>query len=261
MTDSFERGRFASATLIEGAVHRTAGPAASSVHRLLQHFERSGTSLTPRFLGWAENGKEVLSYLPGDTGYPPYSEEVRSNDALITLGRSIRQLHDISTRFDVRPDDRWHGMESTSPTQSECIGHGDLTPWNVVFRGEEVVGIIDWDTARPMSRVWDLAYAAYHFVPLHPLRDLSDWGWEKQPDISARLGMLLEAYGMNISREELISTAVIRLLSMAQYIDTQIAAENPFFAVHAEEKHSVGYRAAALDLLSRQNSGVFRAGE
>lgn len=257
MTDPFERGRFASPALRDGVVHRTTGPGASSVHRLLEHFERAGTQLTPRFLGWAGEKTEMLSYVPGDTGYPPYAHDVRSDDALVSLGRAIRELHDLSTGFDLRTDDRWHAMESTSPVHVECIGHGDLTPWNVVFRGRQVVGIIDWDTARPMSRVWDLSYAAYQFVPFHPVEGLPNWGWDQQPDIAGRLGMFLDAYGMDISRDELVSTAAIRLLSIAQHIDSQVAAENPSFAIHAEERHSAGYRSAAQDLFRRLSAGDF----
>lgn len=256
VTELFERGRFASATLIEGAVHRTPGPGAHSVHRLLDHFQLVGTSLTPRVLGSPVDRTEILSFVPGETGYPPYSDEIRSDEALVSVARSIREIHDASVTFEARPDDRWHAMESTTPIRVECIGHGDLTPWNIVFRGHDVVGIIDWDTARPMSRVWDLAYAAYHFAPLHPVADLSHWGWEKEPDVPARLDLFLSAYGTDISRDELISTAVIRLLSMADYIDAQVMAQHPSFSVHAEEHHSAGYRAAGLDLLHRWRLGA-----
>ena len=56
----------------------------------------------------------------------------------------------------------------TPPPQSAAIGtiiaHQDLAPWNLVI-GDRWA-FIDWDTAAPGTRLWDLAYAVHGFVPL-----------------------------------------------------------------------------------------------
>jgi aminoglycoside phosphotransferase (APT) family kinase protein len=39
--------------------------------------------------------------------------------------------------------------------------HTDLGPHNIVFAGSKAVGIIDWDEARPGSRLVDFAHAAW----------------------------------------------------------------------------------------------------
>ncbi|MDN4639955.1 hypothetical protein QCD70_06850 [Agreia sp. PsM10] len=151
------------------------------------------------------DGTEILEYLPGDSGYPPLSAEVRSDQALVSLATAIRSVHDASRSFQ----------------------------------------------ARPMSRVWDLAYAAYHFVPLHPIADLPNWGWTEPPDVSARLAMFLESYGSEISASEVLTTAVMRLIAMSQYIEAEVKEGNSRFDVHARENHAQGYLRAASDLLER----------
>lgn len=249
--DEFQRGRFASPKLVDGQVHRTQSAGARSVHRFLRHLHDAGVAVAPVPIDIREDGTEVLEYLPGESAYPPFAAEVRSDEALIGLAKAIRSVHDASQSFEIRSDDVWHSMETVGPSRIDCIGHGDLAPWNVVLQGAEVVGLIDWDTARPMSRVWDLAYAAYHFVPLHPLADLPNWGWAERPDVAGRLDMFLECYGTGISTAEILTTAVMRLMAMSQHIDAQVKAGNPLFAVHAEENHAQGYQYAASDLLKR----------
>ena len=49
---------------------------------------------------------------------------------------------------------------------AEVVCHNDFAPYNVVFGDDGPVGVIDWETAAPGARVWDVAYAAYRFVPL-----------------------------------------------------------------------------------------------
>ena len=52
-----------------------------------------------------------------------------------------------------------------TPEGSGIIAHHDLAPWNLVI-GPARWAFIDWDTAAPGSRLWDLAYALHGFVPL-----------------------------------------------------------------------------------------------
>ncbi|WP_420174897.1 phosphotransferase [Luteococcus sp. OSA5] len=148
-------------------------------------------------------------------------------------------------------------MDATESPQTECIGHGDLAPWNVVFDRDRVVGVIDWDTARPMSRVWDLSYAAYHFLPLHPIEQLPDWGWDSPPDIRGRMRLFIEAYGAPLCASELVSAAAVRLEGMAVHIEQEIARANPLYEVHRVEGHASGYRAAASQLTDRLDLGEF----
>ncbi|WP_290866248.1 phosphotransferase [Hamadaea sp.] len=52
------------------------------------------------------------------------------------------------------------------PEPAEVVCHSDAAPYNTVFRSGHPVALIDFDTAHPGPRVWDVAYAVYRFVPL-----------------------------------------------------------------------------------------------
>lgn len=56
--------------------------------------------------------------------------------------------------------------------------------------------MVDWDFARPGSRLADLVYAAYTWVPL---RRREDYQWQGAHDVAAqgrRLRLLCDAYGL-----------------------------------------------------------------
>lgn len=225
----------------------------ANVHALLQHFEKAGFTLAPRFLGTTAGGeREILSFIDGNTGYPPLSEQQRSDEALVNVASAIRQMHDATAGFVPVDADTWSHHEIAVPIRLDCIGHHDLAPWNVVFDGTRVAGIIDWDTAQPSNRAWDLAYAAHQFVPMHPPAWMAPFGWDHEPDRAARLRLLADTYGFGVEPADLIDIVVVRLASMATHIEQQVRADNPAFEVHRREDHAGGYRAAARFILEER---------
>jgi hypothetical protein len=251
MTDPMLRGRFAQPIRRGDTVERLMGPGADNVHALLEHFAQVGFALAPRWLGTTADGtREILSYLPGDTGYPPLTAELCSDDTLIQVVRSVRAMHDATQGFVAPRPGRWHRLEPVTPTVIDCIGHHDLTPWNLVFDGTAVVGIIDGDLAGPSNRAWDLAYLAYQWVPLHPPDGRAGFGWDTEPDRAGRLRPLTDTYGHGIRPEQVVDVAVLRLLGMAAHIDDRVHAGDPAFVVHRDENHAAGYRQAAGHILA-----------
>jgi hypothetical protein len=249
-----QRGRFAAPVRRGETVERVPGPAAINVHALLTYLEQRGFPLSPRLLGLTGDGREILSFLAGDTGYPPLTDILRSDETLISVARAVRALHDAAQGFIAPEPGRWYRMELVVPAVIDCIGHHDLAPWNLVFDdGGEVAGVIDWDTAGPSNRVWDLAYAAHHLVPFHPPDGLAGFGWTSEPDRARRLRLLTDAYGRGIRPEHVVDLAALRLLSMAAYIDGQVRTGDPAFAVHRDERHADGYRGAAAYILTHRD--------
>lgn len=247
-------GRFSKPVRHEAEVHRYPPQDNREVHRFLRHLEAAGCSLAPRYLGQAPDGAERLSYIAGVTGYPPLEDEVRSDAALTSVGRAIRRVHDASHGFAWALNVESGEQSTVKPRVIDCIGHHDLAPWNMVFDGTDVVGIIDWDTAGPSSRVWDLAYAAHQFVPFHQSADLAAWGWNTEPDRRARLRLLLASYAGSISPTELIDAAVLRLMATGAHIELQGLAGTPAFQQIYEDGHQVGYRNAAASLIGMRDS-------
>src|SRR5690349_7680727 len=59
-------GNTGGAVRIGDTVRRAAGPWTPAVHALLQHLEAVGFAGAPRAHGFDEQGREVLTYLPGE---------------------------------------------------------------------------------------------------------------------------------------------------------------------------------------------------
>lgn len=87
-------------------------------------------------------GREILTYLPGTAGHPPLTAPVRSERALRSAGRGVRALHDATDGFVPPEPAGWAGHDLVAPVAIDCIGHGDLNPGNLLFDGDQVVGII-----------------------------------------------------------------------------------------------------------------------
>jgi len=248
-------GRFAQPVRRGDEVHRIAGRGAGNVHALLGHFATRGCPLTPRVRGTsADSSHEVLGWLPGTAAVPPMTGPVRSEQALASVSRAIRTIHDAAAGFTPPPGGTWQTDTLAVPDPAELIGHRDLGSWNILFDGPEVVGIIDWDLAGPTTRAFDLAIAAHSFVPLHPTRDLPAWGWPTEPDRAARLAAFAAAYGPEVTAAQLLDALLVHLTATAGYQAARIRDHDPAWAVHAEEDHPAGYRAAAGYLIDQYDT-------
>lgn len=183
-------------------VLRPAGPWSPAVHEYLRHLEAAGFGGSPRVLG-ADGGSEVLSYLDGDVAADPLWQPghghrlpafARTERALRGAGTLLRSLHAASAGFrPVRTEYRYHPYP---PRDGEIVSHGDLGPWNTVYRDGVPAGFIDWDGAQPVDPLVDLADAAWAFVPLAPPEQLAEAGFSPVPEIGARLRAFLDAYGL-----------------------------------------------------------------
>ncbi|MFI5592242.1 hypothetical protein ACIA5G_44840, partial [Amycolatopsis sp. NPDC051758] len=78
---------------------------------------------------------------------------------------------------------------------------------------------IDWDTAAPGTRLWDVAYALHGFVPLS-----ADPRWNRA-DAGHRIRVFADAYGLDeTQRHELIPLLAARARSMATFLAAEAAA-------------------------------------
>lgn len=189
-------------------VRRPAGPWSASVHHFLLHLEAVGFEGAPRSLGFDEQGRHVLDFVPGEVR--PARSPVDSDVGLRRIGRLLRDLHDASDGYAPLPDAQWNTV--IAPDREDLVVHHDAAPWNLVVGPERWV-LIDWDTAAPGSRLWDLAYAAHGFVPLAPSVPAGDAG--------RRLRALVEGYRLDEpDRRELVGLLHRRVLSMADLLRT-----------------------------------------
>jgi hypothetical protein len=182
-------------------VHRSAGEWTPAVHALLRHLHAVGFEGAPRPLDLDEHG-EVLTFIPG-------GEATHSDKELASVGKLIRAFHDASRSFVPPRDSSWQFMVG-APREGEVICHNDLSPANTVYQPAETpAAFIDWDLAAPASSVWDLAWAAYRFVPLYDMETCVRLGYPLGRQ-AERLRLLCDAYGLD-ERGELLPTVCERI--------------------------------------------------
>lgn len=139
------------------------------LHSYLQFLEIVGMTGVPRFLGLDEQGREILTYLPGKTmgpDYPHYHQCLHSDETIIDMARFMRKLHDISAGFLPKAIEAGWENPYNPYEEYETICHGDASIWNFVFVDDRLAGLFDFDQAFPGKRVWDLTSTVFSAVGL-----------------------------------------------------------------------------------------------
>ncbi|HEY1180335.1 MAG TPA: aminoglycoside phosphotransferase family protein [Phytomonospora sp.] len=239
---------------VGATVRRPTGPHTPTVHALLGHLAGEGYTGAPRAHGIDDQGREILDFMSGEVAHHPLPAHVTSDRGLTTAARLIRGLHDATATFTPPGDATWT-LPAREP--AEIICHGDLAPYNCVYRDGEPVAFIDFDTAHPGPRVWDLAYAAYRFVPLtDPEGAEGDAGTGEQ---ARRLRVFADAYGLpDTDRDALAGTVIARLDALVAHMHAEAARGNAAFASHIAEGHDTHYR-ADIDYVARVSARLTEA--
>ena len=203
---SLDGGSHSTVARVGQTVRRTSHSWSAAVLDLLAHLESEGFAGAPRALGFDDQGREVLTYIQGEVGLgarfipaqggrfdvslPDY---VWRDHVLVHLGALIRAYHDAAATFPWA--DRDWMFEPQQPAETVC--HNELFPWNTVFRSGVPVAFIDWDTAAPGPRAWDLGLAAWRWVPFSRDEKCRAIGLPTGVANKARrFRLLLDAYGI-----------------------------------------------------------------
>jgi aminoglycoside phosphotransferase (APT) family kinase protein len=216
---------------IGDTVRRPLRPFSLTVQAYLAHLRDAGFTGAPLPFGVDEQGREVLSFVPGDVPRNPLPPETAGHDVLVALARLIRALHEASAGWVPPAGAVWGGTPASAgrpvAEEAELVSHCDYCPGNVVFRGGLPVALIDFDLARPTTRLYDIANALWYWAPLRDPRDrapaLAD------ADIPGRVAVFADAYGMTARhRAELAPFAVD--MARRYHEDSRVSAElDPVF--------------------------------
>ncbi|KRB38163.1 phosphotransferase [Microbacterium sp. Root180] len=198
------------------AVHREAGAWTPAVHRLLRTLRDAGIEQVPEPLGFDDRGREILSFVPGETLADAAPGVLWSEDILRSAAFLLRRIHDASARL---VDDGSLAWRSARHEPAQVICHNDFATYNLTVVGDTLSGAIDFDFASPGPRVWDLAYLAYRIVPFA----------EDSPDAAGldraqRLDELIAAYGDGIEAADVVATMVRRLDDLREFTLAREAA-------------------------------------
>lgn len=180
---------------------RATSPAAAA---LLAHLADVGFDGAPRHLGTDEEGRDVLSYVPGQTVTPPYPPWALTDAALESVASLLRRYHAAVAGLETA------GLPWAGPVPPEWRGplvtHNDPNLDNIVFRDGAAVALIDFDLAAPGSRVWEVAAAARFWAPLRADTDVDD---PRRGRTLARLRLLADTYGLEPGERERLPAAVL----------------------------------------------------
>jgi Ser/Thr protein kinase RdoA (MazF antagonist) len=145
---------------------------------VLVHLERAGFDAAPRWLGFDEQGRDVLTWIDGETltergqmhpyiGDPP-GRITFTDEQVAAVMRLLRRYHDTFG--------------------DDVICHGDFGPWNIVWRNGLPFALIDFDTTYPGDASDDVAYALRMFISY-------GFGEAEPRELVRRTQAALRAYG------------------------------------------------------------------
>lgn len=199
----------------QNTVVRQCGAWSPFVLHLLQYLTANGFTASPQFIE-TDGQTERLTFIEGDVGNDPLQPSMLSDEVLIEAAQLLRQFHDITQDFVVPPDAKFF-LPTDHSAPYEVICHNDFAPYNCVYQDGHIIGIIDFDTAAPGNRIWDIAYAVYRFAPLMTDTHCLELGWQSPPNRASRLRKFCDAYGLD-KREPLIDTVIQRIQALVNYM-------------------------------------------
>lgn len=186
---------------VGNTVRRPHQPQSYAVAAYLDYLESVGFENSPRYLGLDDRGRDVLTFIEGEVASAEVEERFLGDNLLASVARLVLKLH--------RASEGYSASEEPFPVRSgvaehyEIIGHLDVTPQNIVVRGGEAIGIVDFDLAGPTTRFRDSYNAAMHWVPLLDPVDLHGIA---PGDQLRRLRVFADAYGWTgTERSELVA--------------------------------------------------------
>lgn len=166
-------GQIAQPVRVGDTVRRQPRTDQSFQHALLAHLEAKGFAAAPRFLGHDDQNRQILSFIPG---HVPVGEGNFTEAQLTAAARLLRAYHDATTDF-----------PPVRAANAEIACHNDWTPANTVFVDNRPAALIDFDTAAPGTRLWDLIYSVWTWL------DLGDTEWHPAEQ-RRRLELFVAAY-------------------------------------------------------------------
>lgn len=179
-------------------VRRPVRPFTSAIQDFLAHLHAHGFTGAPVPMGVDERGREVLSFVEGDVPMEPLPDWTADDAVLVALARLIGRLHEAAAGWVAPPGTSWGTAPGGGPVwvsdDAELVSHRDYCPGNVVFRDGVPAALIDFDLAKPTTKVADLANALYWWAPLCDPLDRAEGFVDL--DAADRVAVFADAYGM-----------------------------------------------------------------
>jgi Phosphotransferase enzyme family len=216
-------------------VRRPRGRRSSFSARVLEELNGVGYAWAPQYLGVDDHGRDILSFVAGETTDHPSQRDERSYRI---MGQILRELHQTTRR---------------SPLAGEeaCVVHGDPGPYNVVMRDGLPVALIDWDSARPGDPLEDVGYAGWTWC-------VQSVGNVPVADQARRLRELVVGYDDSLSADVVVHAVELQQTRIID-AETQVLADQSFDERRRQHaKAAIQWASGDREML-RQHLDVFRA--
>ncbi|NHN57192.1 phosphotransferase [Calidifontibacter sp. DB0510] len=149
-------------------------------------------------MGIDERGREILTFIDGEVATRPWPAWVADDERATSVARLLRRLDDALIPFGLPPGSPNRKERPTLAARpgpaATFIGHRDVTPENTVFRDGVAVALIDFDLARPSSRVDEVANLLLWWGGWLAPKDRDAVLYDVDPASRGRL--LVDAYGL-----------------------------------------------------------------
>ena len=228
MEEPLEGGQTVGVVRIGDTVRRPARPNSGEIHDALRYLREHGARWAPEVLGYDDVGREILRWAPGEPTWLRHRHWWGTETAMARIGVLVRELTDL---FSAHP----------SADGDRILTQGDLGPWNVVASddGGEIV-VIDWDSLQTRPRLWEVAHAAWAFVPLMDRNETDAIGWvDGPPDHGSRLAAFCAGYGLGRAEVPVVLAALDDVCAKATEDDVDegagAAINRRFISQHLEE--------------------------
>jgi aminoglycoside phosphotransferase (APT) family kinase protein len=212
-------------SISDGVVTRPSSAWSPTVHAFLRYLRGQGLTCVPEPIS-IESGVERLVAIEGDSGADGWVH-THSEAGLRSAVRLLRTVHDASVGWEPPPDAVFCATPVESDSESVWC-HGDVGPWNMVWDGDEAVGLIDWDFLHRGPRLDDVAYALQWFAPARDDEMALDWHhFPAVPDRARRIRIFLETYGGLTAFDVAESIAARMEVTMAMELSLAEAGVEP----------------------------------
>lgn len=228
-------GRRGKISRAEDVVIRPGNEWTPHVHSFLSFMHENGLNNIPKPYGMNESGMEMVSFVNGVIYNDSLPSEILTDEILVEVAKLLRRYHDIGEKYVYRLTGKEVWM---LPRQlpEEVMCHGDFAPYNITFVDGRVYGIIDFDTVHPGPRIWDVAYAAYRWIPFVS-RGNPDYYYNLEDQI-CRLGLFADIHGLeNDERERLPNMMIRRMDNLVAYMRSEADFGNEDVQQNIEDGH------------------------
>ncbi len=197
-------------------VSRPVTASTTTVHSFLRHLRAQGLDCVPEPLD-VRDGVETLRFIAGADGGDGWYHQ-HTDHGLASAARLLRRIHDAGRGW--RPPVGAEWGSPAVPGEDVVFCHGDVGPWNFIWRDNEAIALIDWDYLHPAPPLDDVAYALRWFAPLRSDVLALEWHhFPEIPDRRHRIQVFLDAYA-GLPDFDVVDVVTSRMQRTSQLLST-----------------------------------------